>query len=399
MAIDTFNIGLGLSTQRDYLLAVKEAIQQARASIYRNKIDLAILFTSLEYAHSNTLSTVNSLLGTTAVFGGSSAAILSSYGIFNQGLVIMLISFPQDVFFSVASVTEVRTKTSLAAGEQLGESLLSDFRIPRRDLCLILSNGTMEEGPGLIAGLQERLGISFPLIGSIAADNVRFAKTNIYCNQEMLSGGVCGILWGGKLNFGLGIKHGWKPLGKPRYVTKSVGNIVYEIDGTSATNVYEDYFACDLKKLKKETQRISMFYPIGIYLTSEKEYLLRNIISIEDNGSLMLHGNIPEGSQIRLMIGSKESCLAATQAAVDEAKQTILPHTAQFVIVFDSISRYMLLGRNVRKELEILKAGFGADTPIIGLCTHSEQAPLKSIDYRGRAYFHNQTITILAIGG
>ena len=399
MVTDNFNIGVGLSTKRDYLQAVKEAIQQARTSIYRNKIDLAILFTSLEYAHPNTLNVITSLLGTTPVIGCSSAAILSNKGIVSQGLAIMLICFPQSVYFNIASVAGMKAKTSLTAGEELGEKLLSNFKAPRRDLCLILSNGSMQEGPNLISGLQERLGISFPLIGSTAADDLRMPKTNIYCNQELLSDAACGIVLGGKLNFGLGIKHGWKPLGKPRYVTRSVNNIVYEIDGISATNLYEDYFACDLAKLKKEVKRISMFYPIGIYLVSEKEYLLRNILSIEDNGSLILHGNVPQGSLIRLMIGSKESCLAATQAAIDEAKRTLLPRSAQFVLVFDSISRYLLLGRGVHKELEILKANFGSDTPLMGICTFSEQAPLKSIDYRGRAYFHNQTITVLAIGG
>jgi len=67
--------------------------------------------------------------------------------------------------------------------------------------------------------------------------------------------------------------------------------------------------------------------------------------------------------------------------------------------VFDSISRYILLGRQANKELEIIQAGLGKDTPLIGIYTYGEQAPLRAVNYLGRTYFHNQTIAILAMGG
>jgi hypothetical protein len=70
-----------------------------------------------------------------------------------------------------------------------------------------------------------------------------------------------------------------------------------------------------------------------------------------------------------------------------------------FLLVFDSVSRYVLLRRDVARELEIIKEGFGNNTPIIGLYTYGEQAPLRAINYQGQAYFHNQTVTILNIGG
>ena len=70
-----------------------------------------------------------------------------------------------------------------------------------------------------------------------------------------------------------------------------------------------------------------------------------------------------------------------------------------FAFVFDSVSRYILLGRQANKELEIIKEGLGNDTPIIGIYTYGEQAPLRAIKYQGKTYFHNQTITILGIEG
>ena len=104
-------------------------------------------------------------------------------------------------------------------------------------------------------------------------------------------------------------------------------------------------------------------------------------------------------SEIRLMIGTKESCLEATRQALSEAKKQLTGHTIKLVLLFDSISRYMLLGRDASLELELSREVFGKDTPILGIYTYGEQAPLTAINYRGKSYFHNQTINVLTIGG
>ena len=403
------DIGIGLSTEKEPILAAREASRLARTNISPNsKIDLSIVFSSIDLASTTLLKTISDSLGGAPIVGCSGAAIISNKGIFKHGLVILLLSFPDGVYFNTASAKEIKAKTPLSAGEELGEKLLYGYRDTRRDLSIILSDGLIDDGSSLIYGLQERLGRSFPLVGGSASDNLRFLRTYLYSNQEVLTDACVGILLGGgKLNFGMGIKHGWKPLGKPRRVSLSKGNIVFEIDGAPASRLYEEYLAKNIFELKKGLKHISILYPLGVYLSGEDEYLLRNIASIEDNGSLRFQGDVPQDSLVRLMIGTKESCLAATRQATDETKMGLFSplfnikkkETKYFVLVFDSISRYMLLRRDANKELEIIKEAFGIDTPIIGLYTYGEQAPLKAIDYRGRAYFHNQTITILGIGG
>ncbi|MBM3246906.1 MAG: hypothetical protein FJZ13_06270, partial [Candidatus Omnitrophica bacterium] len=288
-------------------------------------------------------------------------------------------------------------KSTVNAGEELGKKLLYGFRGVRRDLGVMFSDGLIQDGSGLITGCQEKLGISFPLAGASASDNLSFKKTYLYYNQEIFSDAACGMLWGGKLNFGLGIKHGWKPLGKPRRVTKAKDNMVNEIDGLPAVKIYEEYFAKDIAGLRKDLKHISIFYPIGIYLPGEEEYLLRNISSIKEDGSLVFQGSVPQDCQIRLMIGTKESCLAATEQAAQEVKKGTQGRPLNFIFVFESVSRYLLLGRQAKQELEIIKTQLGADVPLIGIYTYGEQAPLRSINYRGKTYFHNQTVTILGV--
>lgn len=392
--------GVGLSTESDAYLAAKEAVRQALTNLHCKKInlDLALAFSSIELAFPTLLKTIGTYLGDVPIIGCSGAAIISDQGISKPGLVILLLDFSEDIYSNTACVREIKVRTSESAGEELADMLLYGFHDLRRDLSIIFCDGLIRESSNLISGLQKKLGKSFPLVGGFASDNLRFKKTYVYFNQELLSDAVCGLLLGGKLNFGIGVKHGWRPLGKPRRVTKSYGNVVSEIDGAPAANIYEEYFASDIANLRKELKHISILYPIGIYLPGEVEYLLRNLLSIQDNGYLVFQGNVPQGAQIRLMIGTKESCLLATQQALAEVKKGLAGHKINFLLVFDSISRYILLGRQAEQELKIIKEALEPDTHIIGLYTYGEQAPLRAVSYQGMTYLHNQTITILGFG-
>lgn len=392
-------VGIGLSTKKDPAQAAQEAIQQARGSLHQEKIDLAFVFSSVDLSCTTLLKTISNLLAKVPVIGCSSAAIILRQGIFKHCLAIMLLSLPKGVYFHIACVNQIGTKTPSRAGEELAEKLLYGFKDIPRDLSVIFFDGLIKESSKLIYGLQTRLGRSFPLVGASASDNLSFRRTYLYYNQEIFSDAACGILWGGKLKFGLGIRHGWKPLGKPRYVTKCSGNIVYEIDNAPAAGVYGEYLACDLIELRNKLKYISTFYPIGIHIEGKEEYLLRSILSIEDDGSLILQGDVPQGSLVRLMIGTKESCLSATQEAINEAKNGLRGRSSNFVLVFNSITRYMLLGRRANQELEVIKENIDKETPVIGIYTYAEQAPLMAISYQDRTYFHNQTITVLAIAG
>jgi hypothetical protein len=402
------DISIGSSTAKDPLAAAIEATRQASLNIKYEDVNLAIVFSSVDFVHSKLLKRISTdLREHVPIIGCSGAAIITSQGIFKQGVAVMLLSLPKGIYFNTACVKDIKTKTSLNAGRELGEQLLFGFSGVNRILSVVFSDGLMDEGSNFIYGMQERLGKSFPLVGASASDDLRFQKTYVYYNQEMCDNSATGVLLGGKLSYGLGIKHGWKPLGKPRIVTKAKGNIIYEIDNAPAIKIYEEYFGKSLDELQEEIRRISILYPIGILLPGGKDYLIRNILTIEPEGALRFQGNIVEGDPIRLMIGTKESCLAAAQEAVNQVKKDLSIASIdfkkremnKFVLVFDSVSRYILLKRDAGKELEIIKEGLGENTPIMGIYTYGEQAPLLGTGYQGQSYFHNQTITVLAIGG
>ena len=391
-------ISSGFSQLKEHVQAVNEAIGQAVIGLKNVPVSLAIIFTSTEFAHPLVLKAANNLLGGIPILGCSSQMILTDQGVFKYGFAVLLISLTQQTFFNINAVKNIKPDTSLSSGEELANKLLYGFKNVRRSLSIIFSDSLITGGTNLINGLQENLGRSFPLVGASPSDDFANQKTFQYVNNELLSESCSGIIFGGKFNFGFGIKHGWLALGKIRTVTTSEGNLIKEIDGLPAVKLYEEYLAKDTMELAKELRRISTSYPIGIYLQGEKEYLLRNIISIKDDGSLITQGNVPQNSRIRLMISTEDSRLKAAITASEEAKRNFGMEKIKFVMIFDSAARLTLLGRQKSIEIGVIKEVFGKDTPLIGICTNGEQAPLKSINYLGQTYLHNQSINILAIG-
>ena len=82
----------------------------------------------------------------------------------------------------------------------------------------------------------------------------------------------------------------------------------------------------------------------------------------------------------------------------EEAKKRLSGTTAEFVMIFNSASRFTLLNKQAAEEIEIAREVFGPQTPLIGIYTFGEEAPLESINYLGKTYFHNQSVCVLAIG-
>ncbi|MFA6349398.1 MAG: FIST N-terminal domain-containing protein [Candidatus Omnitrophota bacterium] len=389
--------GIGSSKEKDLIPAAQEALRQAQQRLGNAHPNLIIVFASGELSVPGLLKIISAALPQVPIIGCSSSSIITPTDILKHGIVIALLNLPGDIFFNTACVSHSENKSALEIGEELGKKLLYAFQDMRRVLSIVFSDALVKNEAGFLTGLQERLGLIFPLLGISVVENPINKQNQLYFNQSIIANAACGILLGGRLTFTLSTKHGWKPLGKPRYVTKSSGNILHEIDGQPAVQIYEEYLATNISKLKSELKRLSSLYPIGIHLAEENEYLLRNALEITKNGSLVMHGDIPEGSTIRFMISTKEACLEAAREAAREVKNALHSNKADFILILDSVWRSLILGRQANNEIEIIKEELGADTPMLGFYTAGEHTSLLTSSFRSKIHFHSQSITILAL--
>lgn len=390
-------IGLGFSEDKDPFSAAREAVLLAKSRIKPERLDLIIVLSTVNYSNSEIIRGIVDVTPAPPLIGTSSAALILPGGTKRNGVAVLALH-SDEIKIGLGASENIANQQERLHGSELAQNVVKNFGMHKRHLFMMLCDGLIENNSELIRGAQEVLGKSFPFMGGASSDDLSFSLTFQYFNNRILTKSAVGVMWGGEMIFGLGIKHGWRPLGKPRVATEVSGNIIKTIDSQPAVRLYEDYFGKETRELyDSRLGHMAILYPIGIYAQGEEEYLLRNAIGLTREGHIICQGEVPPGSEIRLMIGSKESCLNATKEAALEARAGLLGKEAALVLIFDSISRRKLLGRNSDKEIEIIREIFGEHTPLAGFYTFGEIAPLKALDYRGQTYFHNETIAILAI--
>ena len=390
------SFGVGFSEKKDPFLAASEAAKLALYQIHHRPVSFGFLFSTIHFAQARLLEGLHYALGATKIIGCTGSAVITGDGIHKYGVGLMLVSSDK-VKFGRAVKTGIRGQSARAAGEEFARLALKDLNLSHKDLALIFSDGIIENGSDLLKGIKDVLGLSFPIMGASSGDNFCFRKTYQYFDETLLTDSVVGMIFSGENNFGIGLRHGWKPLGRPHTITDVKGNLIQTIENKPAVSIYEEYFGKSRQEIEKTLIETSIYYPLGLYVPGETEYLLRNVLRIDENGGLLCQGDATAGSEVRLMMGTKDWALEAASQASQEAKEALKGQAAKGLLVFESVSRNKLLGRLTEKELSRIKTDAG-HCPLLGLCTYGEQAPLKSLEHYGETYFHNETLAILAFG-
>ncbi|MCU0650889.1 MAG: FIST C-terminal domain-containing protein [Candidatus Omnitrophica bacterium] len=403
------DIGTGASSAKNDVAAVEEAVRLAKAKkSIKERISLALVFNSSDVPFAGVLKNISTLLPDVPVIGATVSGFFSATSVYKRGVFVALITFPEGVYFTTGHTNGVSVANSgIAAGEEMAEQLLYGFKNVPRSTSLLLFDNLAKGSTNFISGLQEKLGKSFPCVGAALANPTDSRLNCLYFNEISLTDSCVGLLLGGKVTFGFGLRHGWKPLGKPHTISSAEDNIIRTIDDAPAIELYEEYLGYDEQKIRSEFKNLSMLYPIGIKTAGQEEYLLRSIQSVESDGSIVCLGSVSPGSTIRLMISTKETCLEATRAAINEAKTTLSlqavkfhkEKTSKLMLVFNSFPRAVCMGKDIQTELKIINESFEPGTGIVGINTFGELAPLAAKSQLGQTYFHNQMISILIIEG
>ena len=389
-------VGVGHSRQPDSYRAGQEAAGKAMDTLGQPRADLLLVFASIRFDQESLLHGVASVAPSTWMAGCSTAGEILSEGPSRRSVAVMAIR--SDTLQVATGLGSRISLNSRLAGQEVAGQLLQ-AKIPNPHGMLLFPDGLTGNAAELIRGIQDRLGLSFPIAGGSAADDFGFTRTYQYVQGKLHSDAVAGVLLAGPIAVGIGARHGWRPLGKPRRVTRGLANIVQELDGHTAVNLYETYFGRAAESLKAGSLAdMSIVYPLGMPIPGEEEYLLRNVLKVDPTtGSLIYAGEIPEGSEVRLMMGSKERALDAARKAAEQAVLSIAPRTPTFALIFSSCSRARLFGRRAGEEIAAIRQVLGRSVPIIGFYDYGEQAPLSAAGFRGLSYLHNETLVVCAV--
>lgn len=388
--------GVGISKGPDSFEAGKEAANIASNKSGKGDIVLVIAFASIKFDQQEVIKGIRSVTGSAPLAGCSDAGEIITEGPNKKGVACMVLR--SDTLKAAIGLGENIGKDPRKAGRQVADDVKNKgLKDPK--VMMIFPDGLAGNGADIVRGVQDSLGTNFPVVGGSAGDDFLFKKTYEYCNDRVLNACVPGVLLGGDISFGIGVRHGWKPIGEPRKVTEASGNIIKKIDGKPAVSIYEEYFGKQAEELRQEPlARMAITYPLGMSVEGIDEYLIRDTISVGEDGSLICAAEVPQGSEVRLMIGSKDAAIEAAKAAAEQSLSALKGRKARFCVIFNCIARDKLLGRKAQDEISAISGVLGKDVPIIGFYTYGEQATIGDKVESCQAHFHNETVVILTVG-
>lgn len=277
--------------------------------------------------------------------------------------------------------------TSGASIRDVCRRLASSVAAPDLRHVLVFSDGSLVNGTTLSDAFNACLPAGVTLSGGLAGDGTDFAQTLVGLDSPPSPGVIVAIgLCGPSLRIGFGSAGGWTPFGPERTVTSSKENILLELDGKPALELYKTYVGPEADSLPASALR----FPLCVSAPGGKNPVVRTILSIDETaGSMTFAGDIPLDSTVRFMRASYEDLINGAEEAATQAAQE-----ASLVLCVSCVGRRIVLGQRTEEELEGVRAVFGPAPVLTGFYSYGELAP-SGLDKT--CQLHNQTMTITSI--
>ena len=284
------------------------------------------------------------------------------------------------------AVQPVSSDGSLSAGRELGKILAAE------DLkaVFLVSDGLDVNGTDLVVGISEVIPGAI-ITGGLAGDGDRFERTWTLVDGKPVSGFVTAVgLYGDRVRVGHGSRGGWDRFGPERIVTSSQGNVLYELDGEPALELYKKY----LGELASGLPATGLLFPLALRADEDDDkQLVRTILSVdEDTQSLVFAGDIPEGHRARLMQANFDRLVGGAELAAEHALVPDAPGP-YLTIAISCVGRRLVLGERTEDELEAVLHVLPEDNHQVGFYSYGEISPYTE----GTCDLHNQTMTLTVV--
>jgi hypothetical protein len=316
----------------------------------------------------------------------STAGEIAGTEVTDDALVVTAIEF--DSSRVRAHKTRIDTiEASREVGRQLASAISPDGLVH----VLVLSEGLTVNGSELVAGLYEHLPPDVNITGGLSGDGPRFERTLVGLDGPPEPGTVVAIgLYGPHLRIGYGSLGGWDPFGPERKVTRSAGNVLYELDGEPALSLYKRYLGEHAEGLPAT----GLLFPLSLRHEGERG-VVRTILSVnEDDKSMVFAGDVPEGAYAQLMKANFDRLVDGAIGAAQTSCEVLGSNTPDLAILISCVGRKLVLKQRVEEEVEGVRDVLGDNAVLTGFYSYGEIAPFMS---GVKCELHNQTMTITTI--
>ncbi|WP_437675385.1 FIST N-terminal domain-containing protein [Sorangium sp. So ce131] len=320
--------------------------------------------------------------------GCSSAGEIAGASVCDGTLSVAVARFERTSLWT-AQVEVSSASDSFAAGQALARKL----ERPGLRGVLVLSEGLGVNGSELVRGLNSVLPESVAVTGGLSGDGTRFKRTWVCTGDTVRSGVVAAVgLYGEHVVIQHGSKGGWDKFGPERVVTRSEGNVLYEVDGRPALSLYKEYLGDKAAELPAS----ALLFPLALRATAQDEKsLVRTVLAVDhERQSMTFAGDVPEGHLVQLMKADFERLIGgAEQAARSASEGSQAAGESALAIAISCVGRRIVLGDRAEEEVEAVLDVLPKGTRVTGFYSYGEISPYAA----GHCDLHNQTMTLTVL--
>jgi hypothetical protein len=318
------------------------------------------------------------------LFGCSTSGEICGTQVFDDSLVVTAVHFEhtrlQGTRIKISDVGG-----SFQAGERLAQSLDKEGLVH----VFVLSDGLNVNGSELVAGLTKHLPAHVTVTGGLSGDGARFQETLVFRDGAPEKNVIATLgLYSSRLKVGYGSLGGWDPFGPERLITRSKANVLYELDGKSALELYKTYLGEHAKGLPAT----GLLFPLSLRTKDRETSVVRTILSInEEEQSMMFAGDVPEGAYARFMKANFDRIIDGAVGAAKTSYEAAGAASPDLAVLVSCVGRKLILKQRTEEEVEGVRDILGDRTVLTGFYSYGEIAPFTP---GAKCDLHNQTMTI-----
>jgi hypothetical protein len=356
----TTKAGVGMSRHHNPNVAGREAAEQALQKAGINRPDFVFMFASIGYDQRSLLRTVRETTGGAPLSGCSVEGTIDGDDADESHFSVLVTAVSSEELQWINGLATGLSDDSCAVGKRVAEDLLPQLSADTIGL-FIFPDGLTYDIDNFFAGLEGDLPSDrfLPIWGGGAGNNLNLGKpTYQYCDDEVVSDGISYALLSGEARPAWAISHSLIPIGGERIVTRSRGNVIYEIDGKPATEVLKEYLPENALTEDRDWLRYAISLALSFRAPSymkDEEYVVRGVpqLSLTD-GSITVQTEVKEGTSIWFSSRDKEKITTGFDRMAAQIKEQLDGAQPELVFQFECVTRGKLMFRE-QEKLQLLR--------------------------------------------
>ncbi len=373
--------GVGMSRNHNPSVAGREAAEQALLKAGVAKPDFVFMFGSIGYDQRSLVRAVRETTRGAPLTGCSAEGTINGDDADESNFSVVVTAISSDELHWMNGLAAGLRADPRDAGKRVAQDLLPHLSAETIGL-FVFPDGVSLSLEHFFAGLEGTLSSErfLPMWGGGAGNNYIFGEpTYQYCDDEVVSDGVSYALLSGRARASWALSHSLIPIGGERKVTRSQGNVIYEIDGKPATEVLNEYLPEGALADKRDWSR----YAYSLALTSkapsymkDEEYIVRGVPQLNlTDGSVTVQTEVTEGTSIWFSSRDKEKITAGLDRMAAQIKEQLGGAQPKLVFQFECSTRGKLMFREQVKLqlLKRLRQSVNPDVPWAGFYTEGRE--------------------------